>query len=234
MTVIPLAVLMAYGDGFWMISLRGAAGAIERTQGPFESWLRESTLALPLFVLAVLGALTLAMRWFGPALRRARAVVATALVVVGAGTVVGIVILVASSAYDYHLQSAQLKLVESMGHLCAGGDCLSQQLQASLGLQVHSVAYGSAMLLVTNLVLVGWAVALRGGRLAVSTTRGEGSKVGRAPASAHLRSLIVVAVVAAAAIGLAGSGLAWFDVRGDVGDAVGGAPAPSSHHGATP
>ena len=34
-TVLTLAVVLAYADGFWMTSLRGAVGAIERTQGPF-------------------------------------------------------------------------------------------------------------------------------------------------------------------------------------------------------
>ena len=141
MTVVPLAVVMAYADGFWMISLRGAVGAIERTGEPFASWLRESTLALPVFVLAVLGALTLAVRWFGPVLRRPRTVVATALLVVAAGTLVGIAALAASSAYDYHLQSDQLQLMGSMRHMPAGdGRRLAQQQQASLELQVRAVA----------------------------------------------------------------------------------------------
>ena len=69
LTVLPLAIVMAYADGFWMVALRGAVGAIERTQEPFTSWWRESTLGLPLYVFAVLGALMLAMRWFGPVLR---------------------------------------------------------------------------------------------------------------------------------------------------------------------
>ena len=106
---MPLAVVLAYADGFWLISLRGAVGSIERTREPFASWLRESTLALPVFVLAVLGALTLAARWFGPVLRKPKTVVAAALLVVAAGTLVGIAGLAASSAYDYHLQSSQLQ-----------------------------------------------------------------------------------------------------------------------------
>jgi hypothetical protein len=173
LTVLPLAVLIAYADGFWMTSLRGAAGAIERTDGPFGTWLRESTLALPVFVLAVLGALTLAMRWFGPVLGNTRAVIGTGLMVVGAGTLVGIVELAASSAYDYHLQATQLQMVVQMGHACASGNCLPQQEQASLALQVQAVGYGSALLLATNLLLVAWAVAIRGGRLAISATRGQ-------------------------------------------------------------
>src|SRR6187551_2667857 len=70
LTVVPLAVVLAYADGFWMITLRGAVGSIGRTGQPFVSWLRESTLLLPVFVLAVLGALALAARLFGPVLRK--------------------------------------------------------------------------------------------------------------------------------------------------------------------
>jgi hypothetical protein len=167
LTVIPLAVAMAYADGFWMMSLRGAVGSIERTQEPFATWLRESTLTLPVFALAVMGALTLAARRFGPVLRKPKTVVATALLVVAAGTLVGIYEVATSSAYDYSLQSAQATLMSSMGSMGSA----AQQDRASLGLQVRAVGYGSGILLATNLVLVGWVVAFRGGRLNVRTTR---------------------------------------------------------------
>ncbi len=170
LTAMPLAVVLAYADGFWMTSLRGAVGSIERTQGPFASWLRESTIVLPFFVLAVLGALTLALRLFGSELRRSTTVLATALLVVGSGTVVGIAEMAASSAYDYYLQSGQLQLMDAMRDTCAGGRCLAQEQQASLWLQVRAVGYGSGILLVTNLILVGWVVAIRGGRLNLSRT----------------------------------------------------------------
>jgi glucan phosphoethanolaminetransferase (alkaline phosphatase superfamily) len=179
-TVLPLAVVLAYADGFWVISMRGAAGSIERTQEPFVTWLRESTLVLPIFVLAVLGALALAARWFGPVLRKPKNVVATSLMVVVAGTLVGIALLAASSAYDYHLQSDRLQR-SPMNHTSAPGSFVAQQdahesvlalqEQASLDLQVRAVGLGSGILLVTNLVLVGWVVALRGGRLDVSKAR---------------------------------------------------------------
>jgi hypothetical protein len=167
-TVLPLAALLSYADGFWMVSLRGAVGAIERTEAPFANWLRESTLVLPVFVFAVLGALALAQRRFGPVLRSSRTVLAAALLVVAAGTVAGIAEMAASSAYDFYLQSAQLQLMHSLNHTTIGR---IQSQQATLGLQVRAVGFGSAILLVTNLVLVGWAVAMRGGRLNVSTTR---------------------------------------------------------------
>jgi hypothetical protein len=168
LTVVPLAVVLAYADGFWMISLRGAVGSIQRTGEPFVSWLRESALLLPVFVLAVLGALALAAHWFGPVLRKPRTVLATALLVVAAGTLVGIGALAASAAYDYHLQSDQLQLMASMRSMASMPSMAQAQEQASLGLQVRAVGLGSAILLVTNLVLVGWVVAFMGGRLDVS------------------------------------------------------------------
>lgn len=170
LTVVSLSVVMAYADGFWMMSLRGAVGAIERTEEPFAGWLRESTLVLPVFVFAVLGALALALHLFGPVLRRSGTIL-TALLIVAAGTAVGVALITVSAAYDYQLQSSQLQLIGSMSHTCAEGDCLALQEQASLGLQVRAVGYGSGILLVTNLVLVGWVVAIRGGRLNVSSTR---------------------------------------------------------------
>jgi hypothetical protein len=170
LAVVPLAVVLAFADGFWITSLRGAVGAIERTQGPFAAWLHESILALPAFAFAVIAALTLALHLFGPVLRTSRAVVTTALLIAAAGTMVGIAELAASSAYDYHLQSRQLQLMDSMRQSNVGSS-LAQQQQATLGLQVHAVAYGAVILLATNLVLVGWVVAMRGGRLKVSTIR---------------------------------------------------------------
>ena len=207
-TVLSLAVVMAYATGFWLISLRGAVGAIERTQGPFATWLRESTLALPFFVFAVLGALTLALRRFGPVLRKPRTVAATALLVVAAGTLVGVAAMVASSAYDYQLQSNQLQFMHS-AHNSGAASVLAAQEQATLDLHVRGVLVASALLLVTNLVLVGWVVAFRGGRLDVSSTRhapavpaaatpaAEGAHSSRAD---DLRLLLVAGLFGSAAI----------------------------------
>src|SRR6476646_10048242 len=108
LTVLAFAAVMAYADGFWMVALRSAVGSIQRAQEPFTTWLRESTLVLPIFVFAVLGALMLAMRWFGPVLRTTRSVLLTALMIVAAGTGVGVAQLAVSSLYDYQLQSDEL------------------------------------------------------------------------------------------------------------------------------
>jgi len=205
-TVIPLAVAMAYADGFWMTTLRGAVGAIERTQGPFASWVRESTLNVPLFAFAVLGALTIALRRFGPVVR-GWAYAGTALMIVAGGTLVGIAQLCANSAYDYHLQSQQLQRMAAMRGTSAANLLTSQQ-EASLGLQLHSLAYGAAILLVTNLILVGWVVAMRGGRLDVVATPGHAPRPAAVPAfnqaqtsgAGGLRLLLAAGLIGSAAI----------------------------------
>ncbi|WP_314193046.1 hypothetical protein [uncultured Arthrobacter sp.] len=164
LTVIPLAVMMAYADGFWMVSLRGAVGAIERTQEPFASWLRESTVLLPVFVVVVIAAVTLALRWFGPVLAGRKAFLTTALLIAAAGTLAGTVTLAASEAWDYALQHDLMGTL----HHASSVQSVAQLDQASLGLQLAAFGYGVCLLVVTNLVVTGWTVAIRGGRLDVS------------------------------------------------------------------
>src|SRR4051794_1111557 len=182
-TVLTFAVALAYTDGFWIMSLRGAVGAIERTQTPLLSWMRESTLVLPLFAVAVLAAVTLAMRWFGPQVSTPRRVIGTGLLLVAAATVAAVGQLLVSSAYDYHLQSQQVAMMGSMGTVCVG-PCLAKSEHATLVLQIRAVGIGSLILLASNLVVVGWIAAMRGGRLTLATTRNtprgsDGSATGR-------------------------------------------------------
>jgi hypothetical protein len=207
-TVVALAAVMAYADGFWLTSLRSAVGAIERTQAPFASWLRESTIVLPVYVLAVLGAMTLALRWFGPVLRKPKTVLATALLIVAAGTVVGLAATVASSAYDYHLQSAQLQLMQAMSSIHGGcsASCLAQEQHDTLAIHVRAVVLISRWLLLTNVLLVAWLLAMWGGRLKLSTTIRQlvgatdtRTVTGRARVN-DLRLLLLGALVASAAI----------------------------------
>jgi hypothetical protein len=170
LTVLLFALAMAYADGFWMVALRGAVGSIQRSQEPFTTWLRESTLAVPVYLFAVLGALTLAMRWFGPALRTARPVVLTGLLIAAAGTLVGVVQLAISSVYDHQLQSDELLVMGSMHGSC-NATCLDQLQQAQISTLIRAGLIVAGLLLVSNLVLVGWLLAMRGGRLAVATSR---------------------------------------------------------------
>jgi len=177
LTAAALAVLLSFADGFWLTSLQGAIGAIERAQDPFASWWRGSAVMTPVFFVAVLGALALARHRYGTSLRGRKVVVATGLLVAAAATVVGIGDLVASSAYDYHLQSDLIQLsqstragaaavtgVHATGGSMAGMDMgdTASQLRATLVVHARGVAYASAALLVTNVLLVAWVVALRG------------------------------------------------------------------------
>ena len=172
MTVAVLAAGMSFADGFWIISLREAAGAAIRTGRPFASWLVDSTVVLPLFVLAVLAALAAAHQRYGPELRRPMTVVKASLLVVLAGTVAALVVGVASAGYDYYLQAGQADLVAAThGHsgaispsdpTCTGSCAVDK---ATLEVHALGLAYLVPLELATNLVLVGWVVALRGGRL---------------------------------------------------------------------
>jgi hypothetical protein len=95
--------------------------------------------------------------------------VAAALLVTVAGTLAGIAEVAASAAYDYHLQANQLQFMSSLHGSCAGS-CLAQQLRSTLDVQIRAVGYASKLILITNVVLVFWLVALWGGRLNVSMT----------------------------------------------------------------
>ena len=191
-------MVLAYADGFWMVTLRGAVGAIERTQEPFDGWWRESTIVLPLYVLAVLGALTLAKRWFGPVLRTTRAVLVTALMVALAGAVVGIAELVTSSMLDFSLQSAQLAMMDQMHGICVDS-CLPAAEQSTLAALTRAVLYVGAFLLVTNVVLVGWVVAMRGGRLRVARLQPDTGTLPAADRQIDLVRLLLVAGLIASA-----------------------------------
>lgn len=195
-TVLSLGVLLAYTDGFWTTSLREAVGSIERTSGPFSAWLRESTLLVPLFTLAVLAALTLARRRYGAALR-GRSLVVGAVLVVAAVTLVGVAELAVSSWFDYELQLAGLDRMGTMGGRCVG-ECLEGQRDATLVLQAKSVAYGSGILLASNIVFVGWALAFMGGRLPVERTTGRPSR--RRSGFDDLRILVATGLVGSAVV----------------------------------
>jgi hypothetical protein len=200
-TVLTFAGVLTVADWFWVISLRGAVGAIERTRDPFISWVQGSALLLPLFAFAVLGALALAVRRFGTELGRPRAVVLTGLFIAVACTLAGLAALLVSGAYDYRLQIAQLAHLAPMGVQCVGS-CVEAQRDATLVLQLKALGAGAGILLVTNLLLVGWMVAVRGGRLSVSRSRPVGEPGSEAPATtptarwgAEVQLVLVAALV---------------------------------------
>jgi hypothetical protein len=192
-TVATLAVVLAFADGIWLTSLRGAVGSIELSQSPFRSWLLQSAAVLPVFAIAVLAALTLAARRFGPVLRSPRQLVLTAAAVVVAGTLVTLLWAVAGSAYDYHLQVRHLQTMNAMHTLCTA-DCLDKQVQATLSVHVHALLYVGRWLVLTNVVLVGWVVAMMGGRLSVTAARRD------APERTGALRLVVIGGLAGAAV----------------------------------
>ncbi len=160
--VLPLAVVLAFANGFWIIALRGAIGAIERTSAPFSSWWHESTLLGPVYVVAVLGAFLLAQRRFGPRPRGLGPVAATIGMVTVATATAGTMLLIASSWFDFRLQRIDL---HHMGAVHPGCDptCAAARVQATLNLEIKGVWIGLLAMLVTDLVLVALLVAFRGG-----------------------------------------------------------------------
>jgi hypothetical protein len=176
-SIALFAVVIAYADGFWLTSLQGAIGAIERTQSRFWRWLRDSTFMLPFFVLAVAGAVILARRWLGPSRRGLSRVVLTVGLIVGITCAVSIVEAAASSVYDYQVQSRHLVAVHALhvhplpaqvdttGQVttpsCVG---LCQARRSTLMAHVRGVSFGSALFLLTNIVIAAWLLALRGAK----------------------------------------------------------------------
>jgi hypothetical protein len=178
-TIAMFAIVIAYVDGFWVTSFQGAVGSFERAEPPFRRWLRDSTLMLPLFVIAMLAAMLLARRWVGPTRRTLVQVAATALLVVLISSALSITEMAASSAWDYHLQTRGLDLVDSPhgqhaaatpqgslepeGRSSCLGACAAKQL--AFDVHVKAVALASVVLVISNVILVAWLLALRSDRL---------------------------------------------------------------------
>ena len=198
--VLGFGAALALADWFWVVALGGAVGSIQRVEAPFARWLGGSLVLLPLFGLAVLVALSVARRRYGAVVRRARTVMATGLMVVAGASVVGMGTLVASAAFDYRLQVAQLDEMSTMGTRRCVDQCLEAQQQATLTLHLRAALLGCLLLVVTNLLLVAWLVAVRGGRLSLERA---------APAAAErswraeLQRVLVAALVGASAVQVA-------------------------------
>jgi len=177
-TVAAFALVLTAADGFLATALRGATGYIQNTQTPFRDWVLYLAVMLPIFAGTVFGALWLARRFVRPG--AIRMLVGAALVVV-LTTGVAMAQMGLTSVYDYRSQVAQQTL---MHHIhdgtgatirldpgvsvpaetpsCTG---LCAQKQATLDAHVRGLRLGLLLLLITNGVLVLWALALRGGRI---------------------------------------------------------------------
>ena len=171
-TVAALAVLLAFANGFVIVAIQGAIGAIERAQHPFTDWMLYSAILVPVFGLVVTGALA-------RALRRGRRTVRSILLVTTATTAVGITLLIISLAYDYHLQAELLAKTASVHNHTVGGadgaqnaayadDSWSPELRQTMLVAVKGFGLGTILLTSVNAFLVAWVTALRGGRLRTS------------------------------------------------------------------
>ena len=112
-TVAVCAVVITYIDGYWVTSLRSTVGAIEGSQRPFTRWLRDSTLMLPLVLVAVLAALTLTRRWLGRSRHEIAQVGTAALLIIVISSAVSIAGVATTSVYDYNIQAANLGQIHS-------------------------------------------------------------------------------------------------------------------------
>jgi heme/copper-type cytochrome/quinol oxidase subunit 2 len=188
-TVLPIALVMSLADCFVLTALTGAVGAIERTEGRFAIWILDSIVLWPVFIVATLLVLKYTRRKHGAVLRGSRKVLMSALLIAVAGTVIGVAAIAASSAYDYHLQANQLELTGPLhnhsapavavpsagqsaaavaashaGHDAACDDTCVEE-HDTLTADLRGVGLSGPILLVVNVVLVGWLLALFGGRL---------------------------------------------------------------------
>ena len=177
-TVAVFAVALAYADGFWVTSALRAIGATANNQGPFLHWLRDSTLMLPPIVLAVLAALELTRRWVAQGRREIVQLAGAALLIIVISSAVSIAQVAISSASDYKFQASQLSLTHTNhfstpaaipvpASVTKPGACvdLCAARHSSMVVHVRAVGYATLVLLVTNVVLVIWLLAVRGGRL---------------------------------------------------------------------
>ena len=177
-TVALLVIFITCADGFWVTSVQGAVGAIERNQTPLANWLRDSTLMLVPFALAVLAALALTRRWAGPGRRELAQLATAVLLAVVITSFVGIAEVAITSVRDYRLQVSELgvthsthgpTVVAAAASTGAGesGSCvaLCAARHETYVVHVRATLYASVVVLVTNLVLVVWVLAIRGGRL---------------------------------------------------------------------
>ncbi|RBY77903.1 hypothetical protein DQ239_09285 [Blastococcus sp. TF02-09] len=166
-TVAVLAVVMAFADGFVLTAVQGAVGAIARAQEPVTYWLWISAALVPAFALAVLAAIYYARRLFGPTLRSPLRVVGAGLLIALAGSVVGTAALVVSAIHDYDQQSQMSSTMQMDSSPAPPGVCTGECAadQAQYDVHLRAARLGSALDIGVNVVLVGWIVAFRGGRL---------------------------------------------------------------------
>jgi hypothetical protein len=180
-TVVMLAVVLAFADGFVLLAFQGAVGAVERQSQPFHRWIGASLLLVPFFAAAVVVAMILTRRWAGKLSRRWVKGGVAALLIVATSAVLGASVEAVSGAYDYSLQTRHIDLMVATHSLHNTGkslftqatttlttpkcDAACQQKHNTIVVHIRSVFMAAKYMLIINLVLTAWMIALRGGRL---------------------------------------------------------------------
>ena len=175
-TIILFAVVISYVNGFWVTALQITVGSLERSEPPFGRWLRDSTIMLPLYTAGVLVAVLLARRWFGRSKRTLVRAAGAGVLIVAVCTLVGIVEVANSAAYDYQLQIEHIDLVDGFNHTQHDGDIRPTHRPTTAsgparpsnqpsGSTSEPVTHASALMLITNTLLVAWLLAVGGDRL---------------------------------------------------------------------
>ena len=176
-TVAVAAVVIAYGDGFIVTALHGAVGSVDTSQEPFVRWLRDSTLMVAPLVLAVMAALVLARRFVGQNRREIVQLAGAALLMIIISSAASIAEVSMSAVTEYKTQSAELAVIHAnhattpvvdpgasvVPTQSCTGLCAAKHL--TLMVQLRAAVYASVILLITNIALVLWILAMRGGRL---------------------------------------------------------------------
>ena len=121
-TIILFAVVISYVNGFWVTALQITVGSLERSEPPFGRWLRDSSIMVPLYAAGVLVAVLLARRWFGRSKRTLVRAAGAGVLIVAVCTLVGIVEVANSAAYDYQLQTEHIDVVDGFNHTQHDGD----------------------------------------------------------------------------------------------------------------
>lgn len=170
-TVGGIAVVCDLANGFWITSLQGAIGAVDRASvDPVFRYLQAFVILLPVYVAAAWAALRLARRWAGRRRELARLSIAFGLAVVFS-TLIGVGHATATAWWDYGDQAANID-AQHAGHTIIGaclGACAAKH--ATVMTHVRGISYAAIAMLVTNALLAGWVLALRGGRLWVRPRR---------------------------------------------------------------
>lgn len=176
-TLVVIAVVLAYADGFLLTALTGAVGAIQRSQDPARAWLVQSAVMVPFFLLGELVVVRFVRRRHGVAFRSTKQMLTSALLIAVAATVVGVAGVAVSSAVDFRLQT-NLIVAGSAFHDHGVGtsdpnSCtdVCEEIHQTLTGDLRGIGFSGPALLAINVVLVGWLLAAFGGRLGTAPKR---------------------------------------------------------------